>query len=49
VARARSRRLARFHALRVREANLIKLSPHEIIANGTDWRFFDALKRELKT
>jgi NitT/TauT family transport system substrate-binding protein len=39
----------RFYALRMREASLIKLSPHEIIANGTDWRFLDALKRELKT
>jgi NitT/TauT family transport system substrate-binding protein len=33
----------------MREASLIKSSPHEIIANGTDWRFLDELKRELKT
>jgi NitT/TauT family transport system substrate-binding protein len=39
----------RFYALRMREASLIKFSPQEIIANGTDWRFLDVLKRELKT
>jgi NitT/TauT family transport system substrate-binding protein len=39
----------RFYALRMREASLIKSSPHEVIANGTDWRFLDELKRELKT
>ena len=28
---------------------MIKSSPQEIIANGTDWRFVNELKRELKT
>jgi len=28
---------------------MIKSSPQKIIANGTDWRFLDELKRELKT
>jgi NitT/TauT family transport system substrate-binding protein len=38
----------RFYALRLHEAGLIKLSPNKIIANGTDWRFLNELKRELK-
>ena len=31
------------------ETGMIKSSPQQIIANGTDWRFLDELKRELKT
>ena len=38
----------RFYALRLREAGLIKSTPQKIIADGTDWRFLDELKRELK-
>ena len=38
----------RFYALRLQEAGLIKSSPPKIIAEGTDWRFLDELKRELK-
>jgi NitT/TauT family transport system substrate-binding protein len=38
----------RFYALRMREAGLIKSSPQKIIADGTDWRFLNELKRELK-
>jgi NitT/TauT family transport system substrate-binding protein len=38
----------RFYALRLHEAGLIKSTPQKIIADGTDWRFFDELKRELK-
>jgi NitT/TauT family transport system substrate-binding protein len=38
----------RFYALRLRDVGLIKSSPQKIIANGTDWRFLDELKRELK-
>jgi len=38
----------RFYALRLRDIGLIKSSPQKIIANGTDWRFLDELKRELK-
>ena len=38
----------RFYALRLREAGLIKSSPQKIIAQGTDWRFLNELKRELK-
>jgi NitT/TauT family transport system substrate-binding protein len=38
----------RFYALRLHEAGIIKSSPKEIIAKGTDWRFLNELKRELK-
>ena len=39
----------RFYALRLREVGFIKSSPQKIIADGTDWRFLNELKRELKT
>ena len=39
----------RFYALRLHDAGMIKSSPQKIIAEGTDWRFFNELKRELKT
>jgi NitT/TauT family transport system substrate-binding protein len=38
----------RFYALRLREIGMIRSSPQKIIAEGTDWRFFNELKRELK-
>jgi NitT/TauT family transport system substrate-binding protein len=38
----------RFYALRLRENGAIKKTPQQIIADGTDWRFFEELKRELK-
>jgi len=38
----------RFWALRLHEVGLIKSSPQKIIADGTDWRFLNELKRELK-
>jgi len=38
----------RFHALRLREVGMIKSNPQKIIARGTDWRFLNELKRELK-
>ena len=40
--------MIRFYALRLHEAGLIKSSPNKIIAEATDWRFLDELKRELK-
>jgi NitT/TauT family transport system substrate-binding protein len=39
----------RFYALRMHAAGLIKSTPQKIIAENTDWRFFNELKRELKT
>jgi len=38
----------RFYALRLHEAGMVKSTPNKIIADGTDWRFLDELKRELK-
>ena len=38
----------RFYALRLHEVGMIKSTPQEIIAKGTDWRFLNELKRELK-
>jgi NitT/TauT family transport system substrate-binding protein len=38
----------RFFALRMHEAGLIKSTPQKLIAQGTDWHFFNELKRELK-
>lgn len=38
----------RFYSLRLHEAAMIKSTPSKIIAQGTDWRFFNELKRELK-
>jgi NitT/TauT family transport system substrate-binding protein len=38
----------RFYALRLHELGMIKSSPQKIIAQGTDWRFLNELKRELK-
>jgi NitT/TauT family transport system substrate-binding protein len=39
----------RFYALRLREAGMIKSEPNKLIAEATDWRFLNELKRELKT
>ena len=39
----------RFYSLRMREAGLIKSTPNKIIAEATEWRFLNELKRELKT
>jgi NitT/TauT family transport system substrate-binding protein len=39
----------RFYALRMQETGMIKSSPQQIIAKGTDFRFLNELKRELKT
>jgi NitT/TauT family transport system substrate-binding protein len=30
------------------EAGFIKSSPQKIVADGTDWRILDEIKRELK-
>ena len=38
----------RFHALRLHEAGMIKGGPQKILARGTDWRFLNELKREMK-
>jgi NitT/TauT family transport system substrate-binding protein len=38
----------RFFGLRLHEVGMIKSSPNRLIAEGTDWRFLNELKRELK-
>jgi len=38
----------RFYALRLHEVGMIKSTPQKIIAQGTDWRFLNELKKELK-
>ncbi len=38
----------RFHALRLHEVGMIKTHPNKLIAQGSDWRFLNELKKELK-
>jgi NitT/TauT family transport system substrate-binding protein len=38
----------RFYALRLHEVGMVTSSPNKILAEGTDWRFLNELKRELK-
>jgi NitT/TauT family transport system substrate-binding protein len=38
----------RFYALRLHEAGMIKASPQKLIEQGTEWRFLNELKKELK-
>lgn len=38
----------RFHALRLYEVGMIKSNPNMLIAQGSDWRFLNELKKELK-
>src|SRR5215813_3344066 len=38
----------RFYALRLYEVGMIKTNPNKLIAQGTDWRFLNQLKHELK-
>ena len=39
----------RFFSLRLHEAGMVKSTPQKIIADGTDWRFLNEVKRELKS
>jgi NitT/TauT family transport system substrate-binding protein len=38
----------RFYALRLQEVGIIKSTPQKLIAQGTDWRVLNELKKELK-
>jgi NitT/TauT family transport system substrate-binding protein len=38
----------RFYGLRLHEAGMLRTGPKTLLAEGTDWRFVDELKRELK-
>jgi NitT/TauT family transport system substrate-binding protein len=40
--------LAGGHAAPLYEAGMIKNTPQKLIVQGTDWRFLNELKRELK-
>ena len=38
----------RFYSLRLREVGMLKNNPQKILADGTDWRVLNDLKKELK-
>ena len=38
----------RFYALRLHEVGMLKAGPQKLIAQGSDWHFFNELKQELK-
>src|SRR5262249_51701137 len=38
----------RYYALRLHESRMIKNTPDKLVAQGTDWRFLNELKQELK-
>jgi NitT/TauT family transport system substrate-binding protein len=38
----------RFYGLRLHDVGMIKSTPQKLIAQGTDWRFLNELKKELK-
>ena len=38
----------RFYALRLHEVGMISSTPNVLLAEGTDWRFLNEIKRELK-
>jgi len=38
----------RFYALRLREAEMVKSAPQKLIAQGSDWKLWNELKKELK-
>jgi NitT/TauT family transport system substrate-binding protein len=38
----------RFHALRLHEVGMIRTPPNKLLAQGTDWRFLNELRKELK-
>jgi NitT/TauT family transport system substrate-binding protein len=48
LARFDAENTVRFYALRLQEAGIVKSSPQRLIAEHTDWRFLNELKRELK-
>ena len=39
----------RFYGVRLHEVGMIKTNPQKLIATGSDWRFLNQLKKELKT
>jgi NitT/TauT family transport system substrate-binding protein len=39
---------ARFFALRMHDIGMLKSDPQKLLAQSTDWRFINELKREMK-
>lgn len=39
----------RFFALRLRDIGMVKSDPKKLLAQGTDWRFIDQLRKEMKS
>ena len=38
----------RFYGLRLHDVGMVRSTPQRLIAQGTDWRFLNELKKELK-
>ena len=38
----------RFYSLRMHDVGMLKTAPNRLLAEGTDWRFLNELKREMK-
>jgi len=38
----------RFYGVRLHEVGLLKSEPQKLIARGTDWRYLNELRQELK-
>jgi NitT/TauT family transport system substrate-binding protein len=38
----------RFHALRLHQVGMITTNPNQLVAQGSDWRFLNELRKELK-
>ncbi|MGL4962823.1 MAG: ABC transporter substrate-binding protein [Inquilinus sp.] len=39
----------RFYTLRMQETGIVQMGPNKVIADGTDWRCLEEIKREMKT
>ena len=39
----------RFYSLRLHEVGVIKTNPQKLLAQGTNWRFIEQIKREMKS
>ena len=48
LTRRQSGRPLRFYGVRLHELGMIKSTPQKLISQGTDWRFLNELKKELK-
>ena len=46
---SKTRRLRVDAGLRLQEVGMIKTTPEKLMARGTDWRFLNEMKKEMKT